>query len=1640
MTSTTLKFIVGVLFFILAGFVGYQLFPSSNLSKGFQKAPADTVAVIEDPVIAAAIDGEEDDIEAPVTKDINTPAQLRYLGWSPQDANGVSQACFRFDQSFKSANEADLKPYFRIQPTTPFSLNAVDQNICVLGLDFGQTYQVQIRDGLTADNGTELARDRRVSITFEDKPSFVGFAGEGIILPETKGARLILKTVNVETLDLTLYRVNDRILSQYSPDQGDSGTGEDYVSTYEANNRRVEVWSGSLNVDNDRNNVVQTPFDLQDKIGEQGPGAYILIAQHADTGQPEYRTAKALRWIISTDLALTSYRGSDALHVAVRSIKSAALQPGIRLDLIASNNEKLAEVMTDGQGRAVFNDAILSGKGPQSPRMIMAYGPDGDYAVLDLSRAPLDLSMMDVQGRNVSGPFDLYAFTDRGIYRPGEAVHLNVLLRDTDAKAINGRTLSLELLRPDGSQELKRSLLAEDRAGGYVTSIDLPKAAARGVWEIHIGVEGAETKITQRISVEDFVPQRLKLTLTPEEQPILRPGETRELTLDAQFYYGAPGSDLETESEIRLQRDPKPFPAYKGFTFGDETETFQEELVNADIPLTDEKGRATLSFSLPKDSARSSYPLRAAVIAGVAEPGGRFVRENIYVPIRSQDQYIGFNPRFEGRADRKMPALIDLLAVNAAGEAVSAEISWTLYEEQRDYSWYRFQDRWQYRNRTTDLFINEGEIRIGAESPALWSQKLDWGRYRLETQDSSGAKASYRFGVGWSASDGESDAPDRILVGATDLPDTPGGIFTLNLNSPYAGRGDIVIADHTVRSIRTVEIPEGASALRIPYEKDWGHDIYAMVTLYTSLDDKKREGVKRAVGLTHIGLDRSSQTLDVSIQTPARIAPRVTLDVPIEISGLSAREEAWVTVAAVDEGILALTKFTSPDAPDAFFSKKAFTLDVRDDYARILNPFLMDGQQRSGGDGIGEAGLSVVPTQTVALFQGPVKLKNGKATISFDLPDFNGELRIMATAWTGSAVGSASLPIKVRDAVPANLALPRFLAPGDQAVATLALDNIDGASGSYRARVGAPGLLAAVEASFDLQPGMRDQTGINISDAKEGIYSLKTIINGPNGYDIETSYPIEVRSPFRPILRRTIEALEPGESFALNPSLLEGYSVLSADVDVSVSRLPGLSVQPYLSALSRYPYGCTEQTVSGAMPLLFVGTLGGLRDTSDIVLRDRIQAAIATVSNRQSRDGSFGLWTQGDGNLAPWLQLYVSEFLLEADRNGFNVSDQAKAATISAAKNLSLMEAYSSLDLAFPNEESRKAAELRRAERSAYAHYVLALAEEPDASGVRYVNDKFGEMIESPIAQAYLGATLSRIGDEARARIAFDRAQARLGKSESYSFYGSDERDAAAVLAIGATALPEDVAEAILLRLADLDPAQTSTQEKSYIVRAMAKMSGAQQNLSVSTQDLVMVGDAVSLLGTELSPNKIITNTGNGRIYLTLDIEATPIEAPKPISAGYNVSKSLFTLDGKEISSGTVQKGDRIVILLEAEANYTAETMTVLADLLPAGLEIETVLNPSDASNSDGQNGAFAFLGELSDFDIQEARDDRFIASDRRMRWERDRRTFRAAYIVRAVTVGDFAFPGLVVEDMYRPARLGISEAARLSVVPAGTF
>ncbi|WP_371398317.1 alpha-2-macroglobulin [Fretibacter rubidus] len=1648
-----IKFVIlGIAAFILAGWAGYHFYNPT--------ASSSPVANMDIVATAPTQDARPQDITSELPAQ-TTPDSLRLLSAQINDNADSPTQCFNFNASFDSDQSVALRDFFTVIPTAPLTLTVAGDTLCLVGFSYTETYDVSWKSGLSAANGLSLNQDVMREVSFGDKPAFVGFAGEGVILPRINAQGLALETINVDALDVTIYRVSDRMLARRNLDAGKatldgewSWDGQDAGSDL-----RRQVWTGTLPVKSLRNQKVTTVLPMRELIGELEAGAYIVTAEREHEPN-EDKVARAWRWIVSTDLALTSYRSDSGLSVSVRSIDSAALRPNVTLTLIAANNEILATTQSDRSGRASFDAAIMKGQGVLRPRTVMAYGTSGDYAVLELNRSPLDLSRYDVDGRTVSGPIDVFAYTERGVYRPGETVEFTALLRDEKGYAVADRPVSLEVTRPNGvimeTARIDQEALAS-QAGGLTYRYNVPSSAARGQWSIVINADGIGQISQTRFAVEDFVPQKLRLTLKTHESP-MDADDIRDVTIDAQFLYGAPGAGLAAEAEARLRIDPNPFADFKDYSFGPAGSDFREQLLDMGGATTDGKGLVTLPLDIKNQNIKTSYPLRAEITAGVAEPGGRYTRDSLRLPVRTQSEYIGLKTDTgQARFAKGKPASLALVAVDRLGERINAEVTYSLIEEDWDYQWFRQGSRWRYRRDVIDTVINTGTLDIAADIPAQFSQRLDWGSYRLVVTSATGSESSYRFSVGWGSGE-KSDAPDQIQMAGPSEPLNVGERFTLDINAPYAGQGELVIAGQDIHLIQTVELAAGGSQITLPFDKAWGEGVYAMLTLYTPRDVADRPVPRRAVGISYIALDRSDQTLNLSIDTPDLIRPRETHDFTVSVDNAPRGESVYMSFAAVDEGILQLTKYRSPEAAKTLFAKKALGLEIYDDYARLLNPNLgAPAMANSGGDGLGGEGLTAVPTRTVALFEGPVAVKNGKAVVSFDIPDFNGELRLMATAWSESAVGSASRPVTVRDKVPAIVGLPRFLAPGDTAQATISLDNVEGAAGTYTAALSTDIFVESGDAvTIDLPQAARGEDKITLTAKSLGVDNMTLNVSGPSGYSAVSDFPIQTRTPYRPVTRSDIIALAAGETLTLDQSRINGDFVRgSVDIDVSFSHVAGLDPKPYVNSLARYPYGCTEQTVATALPLLYTEVLGGFEQTRGQGTATHVRGlrkAINRLANRQDPQGVFGLWREGDGDARAWLGVHVTFFLQEAQTQGYAVPKDVLERSYNAVAEISRMPRYPNVNYRFQTDPYNSQSEdnvREKAEAAAYAHYVLTRAGRGSLPTMRYHFDRHSADMKTPVSHAYLGAALSMMGDNGRAQRSFEAGLAAKGYQSGRDYYQSPLRDNGGFIAAASEVDSQASLDAMLPAfLASLDKAdRLNTQEKAYVILAMQALMQGVETPSISATGITLYESntlvGAKLYDTDLDPNLVsgptFTNESDMTVYATLSYSGAPISAPEPISAGIEASKTYLSMSGEPMDVRRLKQGDRAIVRIDFNSTARRSRMAVVADLLPAGVEIETVLRPKDAvvvRYGERTEGPYPFLGSLSDFDIMEARDDRFIASRQTYRTD----DYRAAYIIRAVTPGDFVNPGVVVEDMYRPQDSAVTEASRMRITGPGTL
>ncbi|MEZ6028344.1 MAG: alpha-2-macroglobulin [Hyphomonadaceae bacterium] len=1548
------------------------------------------------------------------------------------DVNGdLPKACLVFSSTLSPTT--DYRPYVDMGDGPQIALETDGSNLCLGGMSFGNDREVRIRSGLPSADGRSLAFDEGVTIAFGDRPAYVGFKGDGVILPRIDADGLALETVNVDKVKVTISRITDRALAFKTITQGysHSAGGWGYMDyNSEVYDVAEKLWTGEIDTPGSPNSPTTTVFPIAKAVPRLQPGAYFVeLDQISADGDTSYDGAKAKRWLVITDLAVTTYSGTDGMLATVRSLQSAKAVSGVKLELVARNNEILARGDSDSAGRVSFSGPIMSGEGNVAPRMLMAYAPNGDFAVLDLDRSPVDLTERDIGGRTPAQAADAFVYTERGVYRPGETVHITSLIRDASAIALSNRAGSVVVYRPNGI-EAGRMRFKDARTfnGAISYAFPVPKSAARGSWRIATEVDGVGVVGSDSFAVEDFVPQRIELKLQANTDTPMRAGESRPITSDVRFYYGAPGADLPVEGNVRVEADPNPFPDLKGFAFGRHDEQFRESTFDLATATTNAQGRAVLTLD-PRaaDNTDSTRPLRLRAVLSAIEPGGRAVRDDVRVAYRPEARYVGVKPAFDDRSSKEgESASFEVVSVDLTGALKAAKINWRLVRIDWKYDWYREGGgQWQWRQSRRVVELETGRLDIAeGQRGTLKTRELDYGDFELYlTEEANGGEASYGFWAGWGGQPQDGvEAPDRVRVQVPDTMPSVGQDVDITIMPPYSGEAEVVIASENVITTRTMTVEANKGAhFKVPVTREWGAGVYVMATVYTPRDAVTTPKPRRAVGVSHVAVDVSSRTFKLDIAAPEVQRPNSKMTVDVTATG--PQDGAFVQIVAVDEGILALTRHQTPDPAAYYFGKRRLGVELRDDYGRLLDPNQgAAGNIRQGGDQIGGAGLTVVPTQSVVMTSEPVKLSGGKASVTFDVPAFNGQLRVMAVAWSNAGVGSAAKAVTVRDAVPALMALPRFLAPGDSATATLTVDNVEGQPGAYAAAIQATGPVRAStgQLSANLQRGQRQDLDVAFAASSEGISTVSFNLTGPGGYAVTRSYPIQTRSAWMPASYVVRTTIQPGAAFSPAADSLSSFVPGSSYVQVSFSPIP-MDAAALYESLDLYPYGCTEQIVSRAMPLLYakyIAALAGRKTPSD--MQNQIQEAVSTLLNRQGSDGAIGLWRTGDGLSSPWLGAYATDLLFRAKAAGFVVPDAALDKAYDALEEFAIRENRYSSAYNFDVYESRWHSDTTQQlmDRSvAYAAYVLAKAGRMNRARLRYLHDDKLGGIRSPLARAQIGAALYMIGDNARAKSAFDQAEQAIGFVNTGDYYQTPRRDIAGMLALAQETRQTERVQRLSQRVArDLpEPDRLTTQEKAFLLLAANALSGGQSgvNVAVNGQATSVSTGVYKMDGAQMSSPPTFTNRGNGQLWVTAVSRGAPASAPPPAFDGMVASKQLWTPGGSPINGTSFTQGDRVIVAISVASSEMRRTPTVVADLLPAGFEIEAVLRPEDA----GQSGPYSFLGELGYLDIAEARDDRFVAAVDLF----DQRRVTMAYMVRVVTPGVFTMPGVVVEHMYAP-------------------
>ncbi len=1541
----------------------------------------------------------------------------------------------------------DLRGDDDARPNGSWMLEDDNRNLVFPYLEANTRYRLSIKGELAAADGTTLGQPFEHTVYSGPLLPMLGFASQGNILPARDSAGLPVITVNVTDADIEFLRVRPRALARF-------------VSEYQRNGQRSSwelgnlvdmtdsVYSNRFALRADANQRTLNHIPVRDITELREPGIYFAVMRAAGRFDESYDTA--LFFVSDIGLHARLHDGGSFVHAA--SLAAGGAVPGVQLSLLDRHGKTVTEIETDRAGNATL------GVKPAREHLLVARKGD-DMSLLSFRQPALDLSAFDIGGRAGTGERDAFLWGGRDLFRPGETIRVNGLLRDFDGRAVDSAPLFLKLAQPDGRIYLRTQVQPDD-LGFFSLERTLPETVPTGRWKLTVAVEPEGKAISEfSLRIEDFLPERLKLELTSTTE-YLQPGQALPLRVEAAYLYGAPAAGNRFLAELSFEHAGAMVESLKGFRFGDPTRSLPRVDEPALDVRLDAEGRFTQDVTLP-DGLAGDTPVAVFARGSVFESGGRAVSRTIKRVAWPAAQLVGVRPLFDADdgASADAPVAFEIVRSAADGSLVAGNVEVALMRDRRDYTW-SHDPELGWRVEYTSNWETVGSrqtLALADSAPTKFESRVEWGDYRLDVTDTAtGLVTRLPFHAGWVSDDanqGVSARPDRIRLALDKTGYRAGEQVTVTLTPPYPGPGLLLVeAGGRLLESRDIDVSTG-STVKLTVQPDWErHDVHLTAIVFRPGSARDAITPNRSIGIVHLPIERGDRRIEVELQANERARPGDELVVTLNAPAL-AGQQAAATVSAVDQGIINITRYALPDAAGHFFAPRRYGIDAWDVYGRVIEYFAgHTARLRYGGDmalaALPQARRPTAKVATVDLFSGPVQLDaQGKATVRLTLPDFNGQLRLSTVVWSAERYGNAEAAVQVRAALVAEASSPRVMAPGDRAQLSLDLHNLSGQAQQLRVQVDSTGPLQVENGDQVVAVANQQRQVLSlplIARAGEDVAGIRVRVTG-TGIALERRYEMVVRPGWAPARASRLRELTSTEAITPSTDLVADFLPGSTVLGVNLSRQPPVPFASAIEGLIGYPYGCLEQTTSRAFPLALLdddtARKLGIPAISGDRRRSALDDALARISAMQLNNGHFSFWG-GESHAQSQMTPYVVEMMIEARDHGQTIP----VAVLDKALDRLNEDLLAGGDRYYAYDNS----EALRFSVRAHAGYVLARQGRAPLGTLRAMQDHEIGNARSLLSLVHLGLALHLQGDAPRARQVLTRAFENPPQRPSYlGDYGSELRDRALSLALlrqhGVDAPGSSDSLLTLARsLAGGDQARRyfSTQEQVALFRLGRELrrTGGEP---LSGQ-LLLAGESQAIAPTalysrqfnaaELAQGPRIQLDGNGPLFVVEEAVGVPRTAPAAVESGLSIRRDWFTSDGKPFRGDSLKEGESLIVRLTVQAQQSLDDLLVV-DYLPGGLEAEN-LNLTDSRLLESITIGDTTLSSRYGTEIrhEEYRDDRYVAALRVWGGQ----TAELWYIARAVSPGVFNVPPPQAEDMYRAElrAVGSSRVPRITVTP----
>lgn len=1511
-------------------------------------------------------------------------------------------------------------------------------------IDPATKYLVKVKPGLKAINGRTHSGNREFTITSRRSEASAAFAGNGQVMSTLLKRALPVVTLNVDEVDVDFFHIAPKETPTWA--HFNSNQRSSYYRLDAFVEKNPLVYSARFPIPHQRNQRTTTNLDLSNIPALAHSGAYLAVLRIPGRYKHSYDT----NFFTVSDIGVQVRRTLKAMHIFSNAIASGKPLQGVEISLYAGSELK-ARQTTDAKGIASFSNWF---KGTNT--LIARKGEN--YTVLRLDK-PLDLSgISNATARHQA--VQLFAWGPRDLYRPGERFETYAILRDHDARQLRDTPVMATLYSATDSQVVNTTLNRDDN-GSYHFSYQLPDTAKPGQWRLLYRNPGNKELLAEyHFSVEEFLPERLALSLydgDPTRHRLVYETVKLPIPVSGSYLYGAPASGNSIDGYLLAEADRHPFERWQTYSFG----IANEKIPNPRVPLPklslDEAGKAAWDIDL-NNWKKVKSPLALTATASLYESGGRPVTRSFSATRMTPEKLVGIEPQFGERANNDSNAAFKLILTDNRGKPLTGKYHYVLIREDRNYYWtYSDNGGWNWHYDPMEYESFSGKLSFSANEPLLINVPVTWGNYRLEVRDPGNQTiGSYRFRTRWywwgNSADGNALKPDQINMSFREERYRAGDTAHLQLSPATAGLATITVENND-EVLWVSQRPVEAKKLEIdiPIMPQWSrHDIYVTATILSPGDMRHSVAPKRAFGFINLPLRRADSEFTVTIDAPQKISPqrRVSTKVSLTSATGTIPDNTFVTLAAVDVGVLNITRYQTPDPVDYLYGSRRYEANYYDIYGQIIENAGFDYSQYRFGGGFKESaaelsrggGKPKSDVRIVSLQSAPVRVnEDGTAIVPIDIPQFNGKLRWMAVVYSDQTYGSAEADTTVADKLVTQLAKPRFLALGDESELTLDLSNMSEEAQPLSLTLQSSGALKSQrwEKRLALAEGTKETLRFPITATQVGEGDIELhVSNGledSRAISITRRWTLGVRYAYPAVTRKELEVINSGDVW--QPKVeIDDLVKTSVQGQLILSNQPPIDVASHFEHLLKYPYGCTEQSTSSGYPWVLVDLDAAERmelkplikrqfdtDYTEAFRKQQIEKAVKRLLPLQNSSGGFALWRSGGDELS-WLSVYVTDFLSDAKLAGAEVD----AETLNKALNR--LNEYLRKPARITNRWSSDSDIYNFATR-AYAAYVLAKTNRTNLSDLRrlYASAK-DSFDDSPLPWAHLAYALDQKGDATRAKEAYAKARKQPFVDRYIGYYDSSLRDLSLTYAI--LAARGEAESSMLLEIFELTKQRRwlSTQERNALFKAAlaSKTTTGERLLALIKthsfeQNINQQKPFKSILDFEQLASLDSITAKQNTLYASLEIIGNQSGTPPPYSDGFTIKRDYFDIDGHAIDLHALKGGELVVARITVTAeDHTPDALVV--DLLPAGLELEN----QNLANASVDLSKVAIDGkQLKNWRSQahvehvEYRDDRFVTA---LVLDKYGAT-DLFYLARAVTPGTYRVPPPYIEDMYRPYR-----------------